>query len=84
MGGPTGEGVGRTARVYVFEESHSGIVPVRHPNNDRGSSAEGVEGRPLIQENIRHSHTPPTQSGFRVSLRLTGVRQAAWFAVPPR
>jgi len=29
-----GEGSGRTARVYVFEESHSGIVPVNHSNKD--------------------------------------------------
>ena len=27
-----GEGSGRTARVYVHEESHSGIVPMNHSN----------------------------------------------------
>ena len=29
-----GEGLGRTARVYVSEESHSGIVPMKHSNKD--------------------------------------------------
>ncbi len=29
-----GEGSGHTARVYVSEESHSGIVPMNHSNKD--------------------------------------------------
>ena len=29
-----GEGPGRTARVYVTEESHCGIVPMNHSNKD--------------------------------------------------
>ena len=29
-----GEGLGRTARVYVSEESHSGIIPMKHLNKD--------------------------------------------------
>ena len=29
-----GEGSGLTARVYVSEESHSGIVPMSHSNQD--------------------------------------------------
>ena len=29
-----GEGSGRTARVYVTEESHSGVVPMNHSNKD--------------------------------------------------
>ena len=29
-----GEGLGHTARMYVPEESHSGIVPMNHSNND--------------------------------------------------
>jgi hypothetical protein len=28
------EGSGRTARVHVSEESHSGIVPMNHSNKD--------------------------------------------------
>ena len=30
--GPAGEGLGRTARMHVPEESDSGIVPMSHPN----------------------------------------------------
>ena len=29
-----GEGPGHTARVYVTEESHCGIVPMNHSNKD--------------------------------------------------
>ncbi len=29
-----GEGSGHTARVYVTEESHCGIVPMNHSNKD--------------------------------------------------
>ena len=29
-----GEGSGHTARVYVSEESHCGIVPMNHSNKD--------------------------------------------------
>jgi hypothetical protein len=46
-----GEGSGRTTRVYVSEESHSGIVPMNHSNKDRTSLAESEEGRLLIKEN---------------------------------
>ena len=48
---PAGEGQGRTSRVYVFEESDSGIVPMNHSNNGSMLPAEGEEGRPLIKEN---------------------------------
>jgi hypothetical protein len=46
-----GEGKSHTARVYVYEESHNGIVPMNHSNKDSKSSAESAEGRPLIKEN---------------------------------
>src|SRR6266852_2488278 len=72
-----GEGNSRTARVYVFEESHSGIVPMNHSNKDGNSSAESGEGRPLIKENVRQPNTSPTLSGERVSQGLAGVRKAA-------
>ena len=36
-----GEGHGRTARVYVTEESDSGILPMNHSNKD---------GKPLAEE----------------------------------
>ena len=57
------EGLGRTARVDVSEESHSGIVPMNHSNKDGASLAESEEGRLLIKENALPSDTYPTQSG---------------------
>ncbi len=60
---PAGEGQGRTSRMYVFEESDSGIVPMNHSNKDGLPSAESEEGRPLIKENTYQLHTVPTQSG---------------------
>jgi hypothetical protein len=58
-----GEGSGHTARVYVPEESHSGIVPMNHSNKDGTSLAESEEGRLRIEENTYPSCTYPTQSG---------------------
>ena len=46
-----GEGLGRTARVHVCEESHRGIVPMNHSNKDGASSAESEEGRLRLKEN---------------------------------
>jgi hypothetical protein len=43
-GRSAGEGSGRTARVYVCEESHCGVVPMNHSNKDKQSSAESGEG----------------------------------------
>ena len=40
-----GEGSGHTARMYVSEESHNGIVPMNHSNKDGTSLAESEEGR---------------------------------------
>jgi hypothetical protein len=59
-----GEGSGRTARAHVSEESHSGIVPMNHSNQDGASSAESEEGRLLIKENTFPSDTYPTLSGI--------------------
>jgi hypothetical protein len=39
-----GEGLGRTARMYVPEESHDGIVPMNHSNKDKRPLAESEEG----------------------------------------
>ena len=67
-----GEGSGRTARVYVSEESHSGVVPMNHSNKDRTSLAESEEGRPLIKENTSSIwHVPDTE---RVCACPTGGR----------
>src|SRR6516225_5178288 len=72
-----GEGDSRTARMYVPEESHNGIVPMNYSNNDKTSSAESREGRPSIKENAGQPSTHSTQSGERVSQGLAGVRKAA-------
>src|SRR6266496_6158653 len=72
-----GEGDSRTARGYVSEESHNGIVPMNYSNNDKTSSTESGEGRPLIKENASQPSMQPTQSGVRVSQGLAGVRKAA-------
>ena len=76
-GRSAGEGDSRTARADVPEESHSGILPMNHSNNDKTSSAESREGRPLIKENAGQPNTYPTQSGKGVSQGLAGVRKAA-------
>jgi hypothetical protein len=76
-GRSAGEGSGRTARVYVCEESHSGVLPMNHSNKDARLSTESGEGRPLIKENAGQSNTYPTQSGKGVSQGLAGVRKAA-------
>ena len=58
-----GEGLGRTARVYVSEESHRGIVPMKHSNKDGTLSAESAEGRLRLKENTCPLDTYPTQRG---------------------
>ena len=72
-----GEGLSHKARAYVYEESHSGILPMNHSNKDGTSPAESGEGRLLIKENARQPNTYPTQSGKGVSQGLAGVRKAA-------
>jgi len=62
-GRSAGEGSGRTARVYVCEESHHGIVPMNHSNKDGTSSAESEEGRLWLKENTFSFDTHPTQCG---------------------
>ena len=59
-----GEGSGHTARTYVCEESHCGIVPMNHSNKDGASSAESEEGRLRLKENTFPFDTYPTQSGI--------------------
>jgi hypothetical protein len=69
-----GEGSGHAARVYVPEESHSGIVPMNHSNKDGIWSAESEEGRRRIKENTLLLDTYPTQSG---SARVPRVGECA-------
>src|SRR5215475_4471005 len=62
-GRSAGEGLGRTARMYVSEESNRGIVPMNHSNKDGVSSAESKEGRLRLKENTFHSTRTLTPSG---------------------
>src|SRR5215471_12809885 len=69
-----GEGSGHTARVYVSEESHRGVVPMNHSNKDRILSAESEEGRLRLKENIPSLDTYPTQCG---TARVPRVEECA-------
>ena len=62
-GRSAGEGLGHTARMHVSEESHCGVVPMNHSNQDRTSSAESEEGRLRLKENTFSFETYPTQCG---------------------
>src|SRR6516225_7620477 len=42
-GRTAGEGGSRTARVYIFEESDSGVIPMNHSNKDGKPYAENKE-----------------------------------------
>jgi RNA-directed DNA polymerase len=75
--GRSAKAYGRKADMNAEEESDRGVVPVNQPNKEAQASAEAGEGRPRTKENIRGAHTPPTLSGERVSLGLSGVRQTA-------
>jgi hypothetical protein len=77
-----GEGSGHTARVYVSEESHRGIVPMNHSNQDGTSSAESEEGRLRIKENTLPFDTYPTQSGTARVPRVGGCADKL-YAWPP-
>src|SRR5215470_12991698 len=62
-----GEGLGRTARVHVSEESHSGVVPMNHSNKDTRPSAESGEGKAADQGERRSiQHVPDTEREGRV------------------
>ena len=76
-----GEGSGHTARVYVSEESHCGVVPMNHSNKDGTSSAESEEGRRLLKENTLPSDTYPTLSGIARVPRV-GERAEERYARP--
>ena len=58
-----GEGQGRTARMYISEESDRGVIPMNHSNKDGFPSAEDEEGRLRIKENTFPFDTYPTPSG---------------------
>jgi len=82
--GAAGEGDSRTARVYVSEESHRGIVPMKHSNKDGTLSAESAEGRLRLKENIFPLDTYPTQSGTARAHGWASVRTNIPFGRYPR
>src|SRR5215470_5451154 len=71
-----GEGLGRTARMYVSEESDRSIIPMNHSNKDGVSSAESEEGRLRIKENTFHSTRTRHRAGLRVSHGWASVRKS--------
>src|SRR5262249_54336121 len=71
-----GEGLGRTARMYVSEESDRGVIPMNHSNKDGVSSAESEEGRLRIKENTFHSTRTRHRAGLRVSHGWASVRKS--------
>jgi hypothetical protein len=59
----SGKAESRTPDVYAPEESDRAILPIKPPNNEAQASAEVVEGRARVKENIGLPHTPPTPCG---------------------
>ena len=55
--------------MFVSEESHRGIVPMKHSNKDGTLSAESAEGRLRLKENALSPDTYLTQSGTARVLR---------------
>jgi hypothetical protein len=61
--------------MYAGEESDRAVLPMKPPNKEAQASAEAVEGRARVKENLGPPHTRPTQCG---SIRVPG---ADWWAV---
>jgi len=76
-GRSAGEGLGRTARMYVSEESDRGIVPMNHSNKDeyrrRRVRREGGGSRRTLSYSARTRH----RAGLRVSHGWASVRTSA-------
>jgi group II intron reverse transcriptase/maturase len=65
--------------MHEGEESYSGVVPTKQPNESERSPEEAVEGRPLIKENTQEpdpSRTPSREIGVSGG-GLARVREAA-------
>jgi hypothetical protein len=60
--------------MYVYEESHCGVVPMNHSNKDGIASAESEEGRLRLKEITFPFDTYPRQRGLRVSHGWARVR----------
>jgi hypothetical protein len=76
----SGKAESRTPDVYAGEESDRAIVPMKPPNKETQASAEAVEGRARVKENIGPLHTHPTQCGI---MRVPGVDWCAVGGVAP-
>jgi RNA-directed DNA polymerase len=72
------------ADAHALEESDPAIRSMNQAKKEERSSAEPGERRARAKENIVQPNTSPTQSGDRVSQGLSGVREAAPRANPPR
>src|SRR5438552_18263444 len=75
--GRSAKAINRTADMHALEKSDCAVVPVKQPNKGGRPSAEAVEGRAQMKENIVSPRMLPTQSGKRMSQGLDGVRKAA-------
>ena len=69
-----GEGLGRTARVFVSEESHRGIVPMKHSNKDGNIVSGECGGKAAAQGEHSFTDTYPTQCG---TARVSRVGECA-------
>ena len=76
----SGKAERRTPDVYAEEESDRAGVPVKPPNKEAQASAEVVEGRARVKENIGPPHTRPTQCGI---MRVPGADRCAVDGVAP-
>jgi RNA-directed DNA polymerase len=63
--------------MHAAGESHDCVVPTKAPNKDASMSAEGLEGRRSIKENLGEANPSRTQSREIGSRGLSGVREAA-------
>ncbi len=82
-GRSAGKGSGRTARVYVCEESHSGVLPMNHLGSDerrKGAYDEAIFQRALLRSLFRQGHTGPRTRPFASTDSLGSIRSLARYA----
>jgi len=65
---------------HAPEESDRAVVPLKQPNKEVQASAEVVEGRARVKENLGRPHTHPTPCG---SMRVPGADRCAVGGVAP-
>ncbi len=65
------------SRMNGGEESYSGVVPAKQPNEGLGGPKEAAEERPLTEENMEEPNLCRTQSRESEPNGLDRVRQAA-------